>query len=152
MPSHSHNKCLDLDEIAVLSPNTLAIDAALLYSAKTNYEKNIAPQYVQFILRDLPVRSEHVHIWKNSKLKSFFWTRRMQFRQPCQRCFARIPKKLCSESGKIWVVWKLYFATKCSPGRIECSFDSPAERFFAQSTKKFRSKSDNCFSKICFFF
>ena len=71
--------------------------------------------------------------WKDLKLlKMFFWTRRMQFWQPCrkslaksQNVFTHIPKSI----NKISISSKKIFSSKKCSGYVEWSFDSRARNF-----------------------
>ena len=79
----------------------------------------------------------------------------MQFRQPCQKFFARCPM-ISGKSLKIIVNLLIFrrknsFASKCSSGDIECDFIHPAENF-TPGDRKFFAENPKKFYKVAIFF
>ena len=92
-------------------------------------------------------------------LKTFIWTRRMQFWHPLAKVFSQKPKSIWS---KYWEDWKtITFPQKnfsiCFPGHLNCGFENPikncllnAIKISPQKTKFVRSRQKNYNNIIIF--
>jgi len=71
-------------------------------------------------------------------LEMILWTRRVEFRQPCRKVFARRPKLFCSLSEsrkKFEEIQNRLCSSNYSAGHGKSSFEDPV-KFFEQKLKK----------------
>ena len=84
---------------------------------------------VDYFLRILPIRTEHVHVFF-LKSKMFLWSHRIQFGQPCRKFSTQSLKKL--------------YISKLSPKRFlwtsRMQFWQPCRKIFCITSEKFSLK------------